>query len=197
MIKRLIFIRHVILFFVLFLSSIAVATAEQPSVFLGSNQIQERTNPAEVAQSLLDEMITWISLNFDLPSTTYRPAIEFASKARLTQMRIDDRTSWQGFAQVDGDAVSERGVVAVYDTSSKTIFLPEGWTGKSPAERSILVHELVHHLQNLAQQRFECPAAREKAAYLAQQKWLERFGVSLEEEFDLDMFTIVVSSACM
>ena len=44
---------------------------------------------------------------------------------------------------------------------------------------------------------FECPAAREKVAYLAQDKWLERFGSSLEREFELDMFTVVVSSSCM
>jgi hypothetical protein len=56
---------------------------------------------------------------------------------------------------------------------------------------------MVHHLQNLAGVKFECPAAREKAAYLAQDKWLARFGKSLESDFDVDMFTVVISSACM
>ena len=69
--------------------------------------------------------------------------------------------------------------------------------GESPADQSIFVHEMVHHLQNLAGVKFECPAAREKAAYLAQDKWLARFGKSLENEFDVDMFTVVISSACM
>jgi len=59
------------------------------------------------------------------------------------------------------------------------------------------VHEMVHHLQNLAGVKFECPAAREKTAYLAQDKWLARFGKSLENDFDVDMFTVVISSACM
>ena len=39
--------------------------------------------------------------------------------------------------------------------------------------------------------------AREKVAYMAQDKWLKRFGTSLESEFDLDMFTVLISSACM
>jgi len=39
--------------------------------------------------------------------------------------------------------------------------------------------------------------AREKLAYLAQEKWLGRFGTSLEKEFDVDMFTVLISSACM
>src|SRR5258707_15291269 len=44
------------------------------------------------------------------------------------------------------------------------------------------VHGMVHHLQNLANLKFECPMAREKLAYLAQDKWLGRFGTSLEKE---------------
>jgi hypothetical protein len=56
---------------------------------------------------------------------------------------------------------------------------------------------MVHHLQNLAGLKFECPMAREKVAYMAQDQWLKRFGTSLETEFDLDMFTVLISSACM
>jgi len=38
---------------------------------------------------------------------------------------------------------------------------------------------------------------REKLAYLAQDKWLSRFGMSLEKEFEVDLFTVLISSACM
>ena len=38
---------------------------------------------------------------------------------------------------------------------------------------------------------------REKPAYLAQDKWLAQFGLSLEKEVEVDMFTVVVSSACI
>ena len=76
------------------------------------------------------------------------------------------------------------------------MFLPNGWTGATAAEQSILVHEVVHHRQNVAQLRFDCPMAREKMAYLAQDQWLERFGSSLEKEFEIDKFTLLISSAC-
>jgi hypothetical protein len=49
-----------------------------------------------------------------------------------------------------------RDIVAVYDDSKRTIYLPEGWTGVSPAEQSLLVHEIVHHLQNLGNLKYEC-----------------------------------------
>lgn len=142
--------------------------------------------------------MTWLSSNFDLPAINDRPAIEFASKIKLATMRAKDRAHWLGLTLAEGiDQSTQRQVVALYDSKSKTIFLPDDWIGKSPADQSVLVHEMVHHLQNLAELKFECPMAREKLAYLAQDKWLGRFGMSLEKEFDVDMFTVLISSACM
>ena len=94
-------------------------------------------------------------------------------------------------------AAHQRDVVAVYNDRTQTIVLDEAWTGATPAELSVLVHEMVHHLQNLAQLRYECSAAREKPAYLAQDQWLKLYGLDLEKEFEIDKFTIVASSACM
>ena len=152
---------------------------------------------AQTANSLFDEVIAWISANFDLPAKSDPPQIRFATQTEMMRIRIADRMRWHGFFQEEPAAENERNVVAIYDTSSRTIYLPENWRGESPADQSILVHEMVHHLQNLAGVKFECPAAREKTAYLAQDKWLARFGKSLENDFDVDMFTVVTSSACM
>jgi hypothetical protein len=156
-----------------------------------------RIEAIQIAQSLFDEVVSWICENFDLPSSQTRPLIEFASKNELTRIRIADRIDWHVLVQEETRTSSERNVVAVYDTISRTIYLPNDWIGKSAADQSILVHEMVHHLQNVAEIKFECPAAREKTAYLAQDRWLARFGLSLEKEFEVDMFTIVISSACM
>jgi hypothetical protein len=160
-------------------------------------QSEPRADSILVAHSLFDEVVGWICENFDLPVTKSRPLIKFATKAELTRMRVLDRTHWHDFVQDEKEVSAERDVVAVYDTQFQTIYLPEHWTGISAADQSILVHEMVHHLQKLAGISFECPAAREKTAYRAQDKWLERFGSSLEREFELDMLTVVVSSACL
>lgn len=156
-----------------------------------------QVDAAQTAKSLSEEVIVWISTNFDLPAKSDRPQIRFANQTEMMRIRIADRMRWRGYVQDEPAAENERNVVAIYDTSSRTIYLPENWRGESPADQSIFVHEMVHHLQNLAGVKFECPAAREKAAYLAQDKWLARFGKSLENEFDVDMFTVVISSACM
>ena len=89
-----------------------------------------------------------------------------------------------------------RGVVAMYNDRTQTIYLPEGWTSGSPADQSILVHEMVHHLQLQAQLKYGCPEEREKLAYEAQGKWLALFGRSLGEEFGLDPFTVLAKTLC-
>jgi hypothetical protein len=87
-------------------------------------------------------------------------------------------------------------IAALYEDASRTIYLPEGWTGRTPSEVSVLVHEMVHHLQNLGGLRYACAEAREKPAYLAQQKWLALSGRDLFEEFDMDPMTLIVRTAC-
>ncbi|MGY8634591.1 hypothetical protein RAD15_19125 [Bradyrhizobium sp. 14AA] len=157
-----------------------------------------RADATRTAEGLLDEIVTWLSTNFDLPVIKERPAIAFVSKMKLATMRAGDGAASQGFTDHEElDRLGQRQVVALYSNKSKTILLPHVWTGTSPADQSILVHEMVHHLQNLGKLTFECPRAREKSAYLAQDKWLGRFGMSLENEFDVDMFTVLISSACM
>jgi len=91
----------------------------------------------------------------------------------------------------------QREVIAVYNDKMKTIFLSDAWAGTSAAKLSVLVHEMVHHLQNLGKLEYECPAAREKLAYEAQDQWLKRFGQDLETEFEIDTLTLRVTSACM
>jgi hypothetical protein len=167
------------------------AAAEAPS-------IQPRSDATRVAEGLLDQIVSWLASNFDLPAIKDRPAVTFASKMELAMMTAHDRAHFQGLTQAEAiDQLTQRPVLALYDNTSKTIFLPDDWTGTSPVDQSVLVHEMVHHIQNLAELKFECPMAREKLAYLAQDKWLGQFGTSLEREFDVDMFTVLISSACV
>lgn len=148
------------------------------------------------AASMFEEIVAWLSSNFELPPTDAPPKIALASQFELMKLRTADRAQWRGFKYED-DPAALRDVVAVYDTISSTIHLPLDWIGNSPADQSVLVHEIVHHLQNTAKLKYECPAAREKVAYLAQDAWLRRSNLSLEDEFGVDMFTVVASSACM
>jgi len=91
----------------------------------------------------------------------------------------------------------QREVVAAYDPLGRTILLPERWSGGTPAELSILVHEMVHHLQNVAHTKYECPQASEELAYAAQERWLNLFGRNLAGDFGIDGLTLLASTKCM
>jgi hypothetical protein len=77
-------------------------------------------------------------------------------------------------------------VVAVYDDSSSTIYLARGWIGATPAGLSVIVHEMVHHLQHEAGSKHACREERERDAFAAQERWLAEFGTNLETEFEID-----------
>jgi len=159
-----------------------------------------KIRPIEVRATgtALSELARWLSENYDLPYAAEPPRLEKVAPLRLYQLR---HRAFLGSQSVGGTATPQPGyqreVVAVYDDKERTVYLPESWTGDTIAEQSILVHEMVHHLQNLAGMKFACAGEREKPAYLAQDKFLRQHGLSLENEFDVDMFTVVATSACM
>ena len=148
---------------------------------------------------LLTAIMLWLSLNYELPATYDHPRIEQVPTAEITYMRYRAFTPERrrevaaALAQNDGKS---RAAVALYDDEKRTIYLSDSWTGNTPADLSVLVHEMVHHLQFTGKLRFECPAQREAMAYKAQQQWLGLFGKSLASEFDLDPFTLKISTAC-
>jgi hypothetical protein len=74
--------------------------------------------------------------------------------------------------------------------------LPQNWKAASPADVSVLVHEMVHHLQRHAGKKYECAGAREQLAFDAQAKWLNQFGTDVNREFKLDDFTLKAMTVC-
>jgi hypothetical protein len=87
--------------------------------------------------------------------------------------------------------------VALYDGRDRTVYLPRGWTGATPVEASMLVHEMVHHFQAAAGERFACAAAREKDAYALQARWLEAFGTDLERGLGVNGLFVLLATNCM
>jgi hypothetical protein len=93
-------------------------------------------------------------------------------------------------------AEDQNDTVAVYHDPTQTIYLAHNWNGSTPAEQSILVHEMVHYFQNLLRLRYECSQAREELAYHAQNRWLGLFGSNLATDFDIDGFSLLAKTKC-
>src|SRR5215471_12502447 len=135
-------------------------------------------------QALLTAMETWVASQFGLPAIHEHPRIEFAPPAKIASLRFTDFSSDPGVQVEPNNPASsaQHDTIAIYDDATRTIYLPEGWTGSTPAELSVLVHEMVHHFQNLLGLKHECPQEREKLAYIAQDRWLGLFGHSLADD---------------
>jgi hypothetical protein len=147
-------------------------------------------------ETLLVTLALWLSANFDLPANLEPPRIEFAAPTTITALRYGALVNQRMQTTIQPSGSRGKDVVSVYEDATRTIYLPTGWSGQTPAELSILVHEMVHHLQNVGKFKFACPQERERVAYSAQDQWLRMFGRNLESDFELDPFTLLVKSNC-
>lgn len=136
---------------------------------------------------LINVIIVWLSLTSTVPVVHDHPQIRHVSPQRLVSIH---------YGPTLGNS-QDRNVLGAYDASSRTIFLRDDWDSRKPADVSVLVHELVHYLQDMASQRFECPGVREAPAYAAQQRWLQLYGSDLQTAFGIDAMTLKLRTACL
>ena len=129
----------------------------------------------------------WVTAELHAAPTVRPPRLAFADAARLSALRYGERAS---------AAAAPLEVVALYDDATGTILLREGWTGTTPAEMSVLVHEMVHHVQNQEARAYECGRAREAEAYELQDRWLRLYGESLQSAFELNGLALLILTRC-
>jgi hypothetical protein len=137
--------------------------------------------------ALVNVITLWLSINFGLPEAPEYPAIRYMSLREIAMAVQFDSTR-----AMPGD-----GIVAVYDPARRTILLRSGWDSHSVADVSALVHELVHHLENVAGTAFFCREQGEALAFEAQERWLGLFGRSLEDTFGIDAFSLAMKTTCL
>ena len=164
---------------------------------LGRIKFRHPANCPELAS--LAAIETWLSVEFDLPTVRKHPRLKLVSPVEIAGLRLkglfpNPRTEIA--ANDPGTSSAQGDTVAVYHDATQTIYLPKGWSGSTPAELSVLVHEMVHHFQNLLGLKHECPQEREKLAYIAQDRWLGLFGHSLADDFALYPFSLFVKTTC-
>lgn len=151
--------------------------------------------------TLVAAIIAWLVTSTGLPAPHEPPRVERVTPAQMQAVLARGRAASHGAASSGADAHAHGGeafdVVAVYDDTRRTIYLPQSWSGRSPSEVSVLVHELVHHLQNVAGLKYACPQTREEIAYRAQDRWLARHGLNVFDEFQLDRMTLMLRTKCI
>ena len=147
-------------------------------------------------QTVLTLIVAWLAANFALPASHDHPEVNLVAADAMQVERLKAAERGQPRKFSTSAEASTPQIEAFYDDATQTIYLPHRWTGNTPAELSVLVHEMVHHLQNVTGMKYACPEEREKLAYLAQDKWLNQFGLNLIDEFELNRMTMLVRTNC-
>ena len=119
---------------------------------------------------LIADLLGWASRLSGLPPA---PAGQRPTLTALPQTELA--------REVCGSQAADcRGLVAVYDTDQRRIAYADTLDMRDPSDQSVLVHELVHHLQHQARgarmhENCEAVLASEREAYAVQNRYLERF----------------------
>jgi hypothetical protein len=162
---------------------------------IGLNSGNFRQPDGAIRQDLVAAIGSWLSVQFSLPPIEYQPVIKLVPAQTIVTVRYP-LLAHRGPSNDYSTPLSRQDTVAVYNDTTQTIYLAEDWNGSTPAEQSILVHEMVHHFQNMLGLRYECGQAREELAYRAQESWLGLFGHDLATDFELDPFSLLVKTKC-
>jgi hypothetical protein len=166
--------------------------SEKPNDTQVTNQVtMALPNPA-----VLTAIVDWLAKNFDLPAFDDLPRIERVSATRLVAVHYRTLVAGRASEATAAHAAAAQ-VIAVYDSAARIIFVGQDWRGETPADVSILVHEMVHHLQELAGLKYACPQEREKLAYAAQDQWLRQFGGNLLDDFEMDGLWLLARTNCL
>jgi len=144
----------------------------------------------EPGERLLEALAIWVGAKLGQPVPVSLPRLVFKPAGQISALRTKQYQS-EVISQIIAPDIK-----SIYSNRENIIYLPETWDGSTAADLSVLVHELVHHFQEMHQTKFECDAAREAKAFELQANWLRLFGNSLEEEFQIDPFTLLVRTSC-
>ena len=90
--------------------------------------------------------------------------------------------------------------IALYDHIDKIVILNKNFDIKTIRDKSVLFHELVHHLQyeNDIDSTVKCQGELEKEAYTLQDEWLqETYGVNVWDTIQINQLFFIIITSCM
>lgn len=147
--------------------------------------------PAAAAESpspeLMRALMAWAAPRLELPVPTVMPRIVIKSHCELQAMAT----------QTDHCPEPGSGHLALY--GNNVLWLRDDWRGDNIRDVSILLHELVHHMQHQAGvPKTPCQAeAWEKPAYEAQFAFLEAAGVDPHKTIGINGLMLIFVTNCL
>jgi hypothetical protein len=146
----------------------------------------------DAMESLVLAMMTWISAASGMPVPDRPPEIRHLPPHRLALLANPNA----GGDHPAYDPVQTSGYLALYHADSRTVLLRDDWQADELRDRSILLHELVHHMQAHADRSYLCNGAMEREAYGLQAEWLEERGGDLFDTLGMNGLGLYAATRC-
>ena len=110
-------------------------------------------------KEILVALLLWIGSNSDYNTDVPFPTILFMEQEKMEQM------FYQG--------IKKHGELhGFYHTEKNFIVLPDTWDRRKPWDLSVLLHELIHYVQDTNNIEFKCNMEMERLSWPLQQKYL-------------------------
>ena len=96
--------------------------------------------------------------------------------------------------------IDYRGPIALYDHIDKVVILNKDFDITTVHDKSVLFHELVHHVQyaNDIDSTVKCNGELEKEAYTLQDEWLqEKYNVNVWDTIQINQLFFIMITSCM
>ena len=133
-------------------------------------------------KEILTALMIWLGANTTLDTNHDIPKVVFLPQEKMEQIYY-----------VDEPEKLPNELHGIYDTDSDTIILRDTWDRRKPWDMGVLVHEMVHYLQDMNSMDFQCTAQMEKDAWPIQQKYLKD---QHDYDWEYDSLWYMVISTC-
>tara|TARA_Y100001936_G_C16051811_1_gene658321 strand:+ start:55 stop:471 length:417 start_codon:yes stop_codon:yes gene_type:complete len=110
-------------------------------------------------KEILTALLIWIGANTDYNVNMDIPMVVFLPQVQMEQ-------------QYFGNSENHGGLHAFYDLDKDTIILPDTWDRRNAWDMSVLLHEIIHYVQDQNNIVYKCTAEMEKDSWPLQQKYL-------------------------
>ena len=132
-------------------------------------------------KEILTALMIWLGANTQFNTNYDIPRVIF-----LPQQQLEDM--FYGDAEHLPDSLH-----GLYDRDVDTIYLSDDWDRRSAWDMGVLVHEMVHYLQDMNGIEFNCMAEMEKTAWPIQHKYLKQ---KHNYDWDYDKLWFTMISNC-
>lgn len=132
-------------------------------------------------KEILTALMIWLGANTSFDTNHDIPNVLFLSQTQMEQMFYK------------GNDKMPNTLHGLYDQESDTIILPDTWDRRKAWDLGVLLHEMVHYLQDQNDMDFNCTAEMERESWPIQQRYLKE---RHDYDWDYDGLWYAVISTC-